>query len=239
MGHSIGRFNTTVTKYNLDDLEAIADLMEAEDICLWSVFFLVPTGRGQTKDLISAKEHEQVFNFLYDLTKTAPYDIKTTSAQHYRRVVMQRKEQEMKAAALAGTGPDNQSGASPATPGFFTGDGASADMIGRAAKGVNDGNGFVFISHLGEVMPSGFLPVSGGNVRDRSLADIYRNSQLFKDLRNPDKYKGKCGWCEYKYVCGGSRARVYGLTGDYMESEPYCVYHPKKPEGWQEYSESA
>ena len=101
------------------------------------------------------------------------------------------------------------------------------DGLGRAPKGVNDGNGFVFISHIGDVYPSGLLPIKAGNVRTTPLADIYRNSPIFQDLRNPDKYKGKCGVCEFRHVCGGSRSRAYAMTGDYMESEPFCVYIPK------------
>lgn len=107
------------------------------------------------------------------------------------------------------------------------GDTGKIDGLGRAPKGVNDGNGFVFISHTGDVFPSGLLPIKVGNVRQTPLANIYRNSDVFQNLRNPDKYKGKCGVCEYNKVCGGSRSRAYNLTGDYMESEPYCVYIPQ------------
>jgi AdoMet-dependent heme synthase len=101
------------------------------------------------------------------------------------------------------------------------------DGLGRAPKGVNDGNGFLFISHIGDVYPSGLLPVKAGNVRETPLSDIYRHSPIFQHLRNPDKYKGKCGVCEYRFVCGGSRSRAYAITGDYLESEPFCVYIPK------------
>lgn len=101
------------------------------------------------------------------------------------------------------------------------------DGLGRAPKGVNDGNGFVFVSHIGDVYPSGLLPIKAGNVRSSSLANIYQNSTIFKELRDPDLYKGKCGVCEFRHVCGGSRSRAYAATGDYLESEPYCVYIPK------------
>ncbi len=94
------------------------------------------------------------------------------------------------------------------------------------AGSTSDGNGFVFISHTGEVCPSGFLPVSGGNVRDRSLADIYRNDELFRDLRDPDNFRGKCGVCEYRNLCGGSRARAWALTGDPLDSDPFCPHVP-------------
>jgi AdoMet-dependent heme synthase len=91
---------------------------------------------------------------------------------------------------------------------------------------VNDGNGFLFISHRGDIYPSGFLPVSAGNVRTRDLVDVYRNSPLFRDLRDHDKLEGKCGVCEYRTICGGSRARAYATTGNYLASDPYCSYIP-------------
>lgn len=96
---------------------------------------------------------------------------------------------------------------------------------------MNDGNGFVFISHTCNVYPSGLLPIKAGNVRTTPLPTIYRESEVFENLRNPDQYKGKCGVCEFRHVCGGSRSRAYNVTGDYMESEPYCVYMPK---AWRE-----
>ncbi|GAX91406.1 TIGR04053 family radical SAM/SPASM domain-containing protein [Effusibacillus lacus] len=215
--HELGlpiQINTTVSRYNLNDLDNLAALMKELKCVLWSVFFLVPTGRGKTNDMITPEEHEQVFNWLYDLSKTAPFDIKTTAAQHYRRVVMQRRKAEGETISrmnLLGVQRNN---------------GETDDGIGRPMFGVNDGNGFVFISHLGDVQPSGFLPVVAGNVRERSLVNIYRNSPIFQSLRNPDNYKGKCGVCPFRNVCGGSRARAYAVTGDYLESEPYCTFIP-------------
>jgi radical SAM protein with 4Fe4S-binding SPASM domain len=91
---------------------------------------------------------------------------------------------------------------------------------------VGDGRGFVFISHSGEVCPSGFLPLTGGNVKAQPLAEIYRNSALFKKLRDMDALQGKCGRCNYRSICGGSRARAYALTGDIMGADPYCLYQP-------------
>jgi len=221
------QINTTITRHNQDTVPAMAELMKSIDICLWSVFFLVPTGRGQKKDLVSARRHEEIFNLLYDLTKTMPYDIKTTSAQAYRRVVIQRRRAE----GASATRPMEAGGW--ASPDFLTERSeAAADAsqgVARAAKGINDGNGFVFISHLGEVCPSGFLPVSAGNVRKRSLVDIYRDSELFRSLREYSKIKGKCGYCDYREVCGGSRSRSYGLTGDVHASDPTCLYVPPKP----------
>lgn len=212
------QINTVISRYNIDYLEEMAQVVEELKCVLWSVFFLVPTGRGQEKDMISPFEHEKVFTWLYNLSKKVTFDIKTTAAQHYRRVVIQQKMKEAK-----DQNEDIQY-LDALTQQGLTG---SIDGLGRAPKGVNDGNGFVFISHIGDVYPSGLLPVKAGNVREQPLAEIYRESPIFKDLRNSDKYKGKCGQCEFRYVCGGSRSRAFAMTGDYMESEPFCVYIPK------------
>ncbi|PFW90728.1 radical SAM/SPASM domain-containing protein [Bacillus pseudomycoides] len=210
------QINTTISKYNVHEVEEMAALVEKLGGVLWSVFFLVPTGRGSVEDMISPVEHELVFRKLYEIGKRASFDIKTTAAQHYRRVVMQQKNKEGKSKQRMCYEDALQNG--------LTG---KIDGLGRAPKGVNDGNGFVFISHIGDVYPSGLLPIQAGNVRETRLRDIYRHSPIFQALRNPDIYKGKCGKCEYRYVCGGSRSRAYAITGDYLESEPYCVYVPK------------
>jgi AdoMet-dependent heme synthase len=219
--HEVGlpiQINTVISRYNYDYLDEMAKLIEELDCVLWSVFFLVPTGRGQEKDMISPVEHEKVFRWLYDLSKRVKFDIKTTAAQHYRRVVIQQKTREAKERT------EEIQYLDALTQQGLTG---SIDGLGRAPKGVNDGNGFVFISHVGDVYPSGLLPVKAGNVREQSLGEIYRESPIFQALRNPDMYKGKCGQCEFRYVCGGSRSRAYAMTGDYLESEPFCVYIPK------------
>lgn len=211
------QLNTVISRYNYEYLEQMAELMKELKVVMWYIFLLVPTGRGQLDACLTPVEHEKVFRWLYDLSKTAPYDIKTTAAQHYRRVVFQQKARENKVEIGEIRYEDT-----------LTKDMASViDGLKRAPKGVNDGNGFVFVSHTGDVMPSGLLPLVGGNVRDRSLAEIYREAPVFKELRNPDNYKGKCGVCEFRYVCGGSRSRTYAITGDYMESEPFCVYIPE------------
>jgi radical SAM protein len=204
--------NTTVARHNIDILGAMVPFIQEVGAVQWSLFFLVPTGRAQAESMISAEEHERVFNWLYDLSKIAPFDIKSTAAPMYRRVAIERKRAE-----LGGDKPVTFQGA-----GF-----QYADGLNRPTRGVNDGNGFLFISHVGDIQPSGFLPISAGNVRTHDVIDVYRNSQLFTDLRSPDKIKGRCGVCEYRDVCGGQRGRAYGLTGDYLETDPACSYLPK------------
>ncbi len=198
------QINTTVTRKNLEDLDRIFELLTHWKVELWSVFFLVTIGRAKADLQISAREFEQVFARLYRWSKIAEFDIKTTEAQHYRRYVLQQE------------GPQ----------GLVKGDGAGLKMGRAPLLGINDGKGFVFISHIGEVCPSGFLPLAGGNVREDTLVNIYRNSPLFRQIRDYDQLKGKCGMCDYKGVCGGSRARAYAMTGDFMASDPYCIYQP-------------
>jgi AdoMet-dependent heme synthase len=211
------QINTTVARHNLDDFENLLELMGDLGISLWSVFFLVPTGRARAEDIASPEAFERVFHRMYDLSKTAPFDIKSTAAPQYRRVVLQRQVAERRSG-------DREAAPEPLTAGLGF---SLADGVGRA-KGVNDGDGFVFVSHRGEIYPSGFLPLSAGNVREHDLVDVYRNSELFRSLRDPDRLKGKCGVCEYRDVCGGSRARAYALTGDPLEAEPFCTHVPAR-----------
>ena len=218
------QINTTFSRSNVEDFDNVAALMETKKITLWSVFFLVPTGRGKIVELLSADEFEGVFAKLYQLSKRAHFHIKTTEAQHYRRYVLQQQVAERR----NGGGRRDDDTAKV------------QDTIGRAPRGLNDGKGFVFVSHLGEVFPSGFLPYSAGNVRSDTLGRIYRQSSIFQQLRDDSQLAGKCGACEYRHICGGSRARAYALTGDPLAEESCCSYVPKNyvateapPSQWQ------
>ena len=218
------QINTTFSRSNVADFDNIAALMETKRIALWSVFFLVPTGRGKIAELLSADEFERVFAKLYQLSKRAHFHIKTTEAQHYRRYMLQQQVAERRNGGEQGAHDTAK----------------VQDTIGRAPRGLNDGKGFVFVSHLGEVFPSGFLPFSAGNVRSDSLNGIYRESSIFQQLRDDSQLGGKCGACEYRHICGGSRARAYALTGDPLAEESCCSYVPKNyvateapPSQWQ------
>ena len=204
------QINTTFSRRNILEIDAIVALMESLNITLWSVFFLVPTGRGKLDDLLNADEFEQVFTKIYGLSKTASFDIKTTEAQHYRRFLLQQRVAERKAGVETHETQDK-----------------AAYAIGRAPRGLNDGKGFVFIAHTGEVFPSGFLPLSAGNIRRHGLSGLYRESALFRSLRDTSNLEGKCGLCEFKEICGGSRARAFALTGNPNAEEPCCSYVPK------------
>jgi len=217
--HEVGlpvQINTTITRHNLAQMDAMIALLETLGIVLWSVFFLVPTGRGSEIDLITADEFEQVFEKLYQTSRRVKFDIKSTEAQHYRRYLLQRRT-ELRSHGVT----------DPKQLPSILGTAHTGDGIGRAPKGINDGKGFVFVSHQGEVFPSGFLPVSAGNVKHQSLAELYRHSPLFTALRDAENLRGKCGVCEYRQICGGSRARAFALTGDLFAEEPCCSYQPK------------
>ncbi|HEU4565080.1 MAG TPA: TIGR04053 family radical SAM/SPASM domain-containing protein [Gemmatimonadaceae bacterium] len=209
--------NTVFAKHNIDDFDNLAALMERMGIVFWEVFFLVPTGRAKPDDVASAEAFEMLFNKMYDLSKTAPFDIKATAAPQYSRVILQRQVAE------------RREGSREESPDVLTGGVmfSLSDGIGRA-RSVNDGDGFMFVSHTGDIMPSGFLPIKAGNVRTDDIVDVYRNSPLFAELRDRTRLKGKCGVCEFQKVCGGSRARAYGMTGDYLEAEPFCAYVPPR-----------
>jgi radical SAM protein len=193
--------NTTVSRYNLSHLDHMIDLLISLRVVLWSVFFLVPTGRAQFSQMLGPEEHERVFAKLYAASKRVKFHIKTTEGQHYRRYVLQQKARDARART-------------------------EEELIARAPNGVNDGKGFVFVSHTGEVYPSGFLPLSAGNVLWEPLPEIYRNSPLFTSLRDSSQLKGKCGRCDFKDLCGGSRARAYAVGHDPLAEEPCCAYIP-------------
>ena len=197
------QFQTTVTRRNMHRLPEIAEIVKEVGSKMWSLFFLIVTGRAHAGDDLRAAEYERVFEFMYNLSKTAPYGIKTTEAMHYRRYVAQRIKAEHGA-----TENENAKG------------------LAWRTSGVSDGKGFVFVSHTGEIFPAGFLPVTGGNVLDDSIVDIYQNAALFRSLRDLSQRGGKCGVCEYQKICGGSRSRAYAFTGDYLAEDPRCVYQP-------------
>jgi radical SAM protein with 4Fe4S-binding SPASM domain len=189
--------NTTVCAETVDELPAIRDLVAALGADRWSVFFLVPVGRGRLLDPVSPERADRVMAWLHEVREEASFAVKTTEAPQFRRVAAQRED---------------------AAPGE------------SKRPGVLAGDGFAFVSHVGEVYPSGFLPESVGNVRESSLVDLYRDAPLFEKLRDRSNLTGKCGACEFREQCGGSRSRAYARSGDPFGSDPLCPYVPA---GWE------
>ena len=198
------QINTTVTAETADDLPAIYELIKPLGIKRWSLFFLVPTGRGRILEQVTPARAEQILNWLYEVGEEAPFQVKTTEAHHFRRVMLQRTMAE----------------------GVSLEELCSSQQLKGRMFGINDGNGAIFVSRTGEIYPSGFLPLSAGNVRREDIVAIYRNAPLLKELRDKSRLKGKCGRCEFKGICGGSRARAYAMTGDYLQNDPLCPYQP-------------
>jgi len=195
--------NTLVAQETVEDLPAIYELLRTSfPVMRWSLFFLISVGRGKALNEVSPAEAERIMNWVQNLSHDAPFMVKTTEAPSFRRIAIET----MKAA------------------------GASADEMRSSgvykAFQIRDGHGIVFVSNLGDIYPSGFLPLRCGNVRKDSLVNVYRSSETFQALHSPDTFHGKCGACEYSYICGGSRARAYAHTGNVLASDPLCPYQP-------------
>jgi radical SAM protein len=215
--------HSTISRHNVHDLDNLCALFEKLAIVMWNVFFLVPVGRGQLGDLLSGEEFENVFGKIYELSHRVNFQIKTTEAMHYRRYLLQHNLEERRMGHGNGQARGVEKKYEAGTP---TAD-AQTRTVGWATRRVNDGKGFLFVSHVGNVYPSGFLPIHAGNIKETPLQDIYRNAPIFKSLRDTSKLEGKCGACEYKEICGGSRARAYAVTGDPLAQEPCCIYQPR------------
>lgn len=220
------QINSTVTRDNVRELPGILRLVHDHGAMTWSVFFLVPTGRATATANLSSDQAEDVLNFLYDAGHLV--SVKATEAHHYRRVALERQECERR-----GVDPVQQLGLGslyqelraqlPAPSNSREG---RTSAVRRPPLEVSAGRGFCFISHTGDVYPSGFLPTAGGNVRTESLQTIYRESDAFRQIRDLSQLKGRCRRCEFRDVCGGSRARAYAASGDVMAEEPLCSYTP-------------
>ncbi len=200
--------NTVLGSWNVDDFDAMAALVESLGIVFWEVFFLVPTGRGLELQGVTPDQAEKLFGKLYTLAQRVDFVIKVTEGQHLRRYVAQQ---------LGSVGPGQRGFSRPPPPRLMMG-----------PQPVNAGRGFCFVDHVGGVFPSGFLPVECGNIRQKPASEIYRESPVFKALRDASLLKGRCGRCESRDLCsGGSRARAYAIHGDYLAEDPLCGYQPK------------
>ena len=224
--------NSTVTAATVDSLPEMAGLVRDLGAGLWSVFFLVSTGRGRQLDALGPEEIEDVLHLLADASATLA--IKTTEAPQYRRVLHERAEAVLDGSPirhgplyrrLHGRMTGVLAGARRAVPARPSG-GADPNRSRRAPLAVGDGSGVVFVSHIGEVFPSGFLPLVVGNVREQPLTEIYRTSPVLRSLRDRDGLGGRCGACEFRVVCGGSRSQAYAATGDPLSEDPNCSYRP-------------
>ena len=196
--------NTLVTHDNAAELEAIVELIRPFSIVRWNVHFLVPTGASRNLPMTTATEVEQAFATLDAIRARETFALRTVEAPHYRRFRVQQ---------ILGAWGD--------FTGYADENDSRRDILDAALDGARS---FVYISHSGEVRPSEFAPHSAGNLRFRPLGDIYRGSDLFVALRDPDNLRGTCRECDYRTLCGGSRARAYAMTGDLFGADPLCAW---------------
>ncbi len=199
------QINTTITANNLHQIKDILKLAKGIGAAAHHIFLLVPTGRG--KDLaaqaITAADYEETLMWFYRESMTCGIQLKATCAPHYFRIMHQKRPKGEKPVKKPG--------------GHFH----------ESTRGCLGGITFCFISHTGQVQPCGYLELDCGNVKKKSFASIWENSEIFRNLRDYSKYEGKCGRCEFIKVCGGCRARAYEATGDYLSEEPLCLFQPR------------
>lgn len=200
------QINTTVTSWTRPHLPALFELLattSAPPVRRWSLFLLIPTGRGASLGALGASEVDELFDWAYEISQSSPFHVSTVEAPHYRRQWVEKR-------TAAGVPVE--------------------DLVrqgGRLGFGVRDGNGVVFVARNGNVYPAGFLPHPLlGNVRDTPLETIYRQSPALAALRDMDGLTGKCGRCQYRWLCGGSRARAWAHSGDLLGDDPACSFEP-------------
>ncbi|MBI2819266.1 MAG: TIGR04053 family radical SAM/SPASM domain-containing protein [Acidobacteria bacterium] len=199
--------NTLVAEETAHDVPAVYELLKPFAVARWSLFFLISVGRGKVLQPLSPKEGEQLMSWIFESSRAAPFIVATTEAPSFRRVALERMRAE----------------------------GLSGEQIKKSGTyrsfGIRDGHGILFVSNTGDICPAGFLPLVVGNVRKDRVADVYRNAPVFRALHDPTQFVGRCGFCEYSALCGGSRARAYGATGDPLASDPFCDYEPQPKQG--------
>jgi radical SAM protein with 4Fe4S-binding SPASM domain len=243
------QINTTIARHNAHQLPAVLELAKEMGADALHTFLLVPVGCGvdiATEQMVPAEEYERILNWFYDRSLEGGIELKATCAPHYFRVVRQRRAAERRAASgvsgdssapFTGGKKDSIGPTEMTMPGstgialhpYATKPGhGHADGMNAMTKGCLAGTGVCFISHQGEVYPCGYLPVQAGDLNKQSFAEIWENANVFQELRNTDKLKGKCGYCEFRNICMGCRARAFAATGDYLDEEPFCVYQPRR-----------
>lgn len=194
--------NTLLAAETADDMPAVYELLKNFSVTRWSLFFLISVGRGKVLQPLSPEKGEELMSWVYETSKVAPFTVATTEAPSYRRVALEKMRSE----------------------------GMTGEQIKRSGAyrgfGIRDGHGVMFISNTGEICPAGFLPLAAGNVRTGRVADVYRNAPLFRSLHDPSQFEGRCGFCEYHALCGGSRARAFGASGNALAEDPFCAYEP-------------
>lgn len=212
------QINTSITKRNFRQIDQIAELLEHKGIAMWSVFFLVPVGRGVEEQRIEPEEYRWVFERLWTHAQTKPFSVKTTEAPFYRRYVLEQGGNPL---------------APPKSHSQFASSMNRGHHSGRAPLGITDGRGIMFVGHNGVIFPAGFLPLDCGRFPEVSVVETYQSHPIFKQLQDPNQYHGICGSCKDRHLCGGSRARAFAVTGDFLGPEPDCFFEGPMPRDLQ------
>jgi AdoMet-dependent heme synthase len=249
LGMSV-QINMTIARHNAHQLPEVLEMARRLGADALHTFLLVPVGCGvdiAEEQMVPADEYERILNWFYDRAQEGGIELKATCAPHYFRVMRQRRAAERRAAEsmhtalpAPATGSGSEIGPTEMTMPGSTGislhpsarpsGGPHPDGMQAMTKGCLAGTGVAFISHQGEVYPCGYLPALAGNLHQQSLAEIWENAPVFQQLRDTGNLKGKCGYCEFRNICMGCRARAFAATGDFMDEEPFCVYQPHSTE---------
>jgi radical SAM protein with 4Fe4S-binding SPASM domain len=194
--------NTLVAAETAADLPAIYEVLKPFGLARWSLFFLISVGRGKVLQPLSPEDAETLMGWIASTSRTAAFTVSTTEAPSFRRVALEKMREE----------------------------GMTGEQIRRSGAtrsyGIRDGHGIMFVSNTGEVCPAGFLPLPVGNVKDANLVEMYREAPLFRQLHDPTQFEDRCGVCDYRTLCGGSRSRAFSATGNPLASDPLCLFDP-------------
>lgn len=223
------QINTTIARHNVHQVQQMLDLSLSMGAKALHLFLLVPVGCGaeiSEDQQVTPQEYESVLNWMYVAEQEYDIELKATCAPHYFRIVHQQQAEKRRLGLINNPSPSQHR---QQRHGARRGDGhpGGRHPLNTMTKGCLAGTGVCFISHRGEVFPCGYLPVEAGNIRKQSLQEIWEGSQVFEQLRDPDLLEGKCGICNFKGVCGGCRARAYGVSGNMLAEEPFCAYQPQ------------
>ncbi|MHB1439288.1 MAG: radical SAM protein [Cuniculiplasma sp.] len=211
------QINTTIMRRNMMELPFVLYTLNKLGIRTWELFFLIKTGRGANEEPISSIDSEEVLKYLY-LLKLGGYSIRTVEAPEIKRIEAQVIEEgrveggeifrELVKETRRLCGLDLMSLEIP-----------SRKQNSRKTR-------TLFLSSTGNVYVSGLFDLKLGNVKINKIGDIVKDSDVLGNLLDPKNLVGKCSNCEFNLDCGGSRARAYHETGNYLESDPMCLYIP-------------
>jgi len=210
------QINTAIFKRNVKELPELLKLLLEKKVKTWEVFALIKTGRGIDREDLEASEYEDVMNFL-EFASRYGITVRTVEAPFFRRVLIERENGDYSGGALFNDLVERTR--------HLLGD-PTGRVKGHTSY-TRDGKGIIFVAHNGDVNPSGFLPLSLGNVKDEGIVSIYRNNEILRKIRDPSNFGGRCGVCEYGDICGGSRARAFSYFNDLFQEDPKCIYIPK------------